>query len=69
MEYEGIYSIYEKGKKDAEPIREDILLDTSDLEEANELGDDILDMMDEDVSDAEDEAGDEPGTIAAGGGD
>ena len=64
MEYEVIISVYEKGNKDAEPIREEILLETADLGETNALVEDVLDLCDEE-GEVEEEAGDEPGSIAA----
>lgn len=57
--YEVVISVYPQGKKDAEPVREEILLETADLEEANELVEDALDLTDDAEGDeGEEEQGD-----------
>ena len=66
MEYETILSTYVKGEKDAEPICEDVLLETPDLEQVHALREDILTLVDGEVIDMEEETDDAPGVIAAG---
>ncbi len=70
MEYEVIISVYEKGNQDAEPVREEILLETADLGETDALVEDVLDLCGEE-DDEEDTVGevDESGVITAEGGD